>query len=228
MKRRTKPEKRVECDGAECWAEGNAFRPVEGSCRAGVPASVVRSLTRRAAQVGQERATEDHCKTGCTCAGRFKFTKLDHEQVEIDGEETCVWWVIGFWEGTCERAGEVVSGPGQEVLRRIRTSGEFQEVPPERPEGDCDRRPCRGLAEAHITLEQRPDEGIDGDLFQALVDRAAETARRDATQRCPKGCSCAGEFFVTSSGVERIRPHRRRRWVWWVGGYWSGKCKRFY
>jgi len=227
MKSRPKREKRVECDGAKCSAEGNAFRSVEGSCRAGVPASLLRGLTREAARVGKENATGG-CRKGCECAGRFLYTRLGHEPVEIAGSSECVWFVVGFWEGTCEGPGESVPGPGDDVLRRIRTRGEFLDPAPARPEGECDRRPCRGLAEAHITVERRPDQGIDGDLFLALVDRASETARRAADARCPGGCSCAGEFFVTSTGIERIRPHGRRRWIWWVGGYWAGTCRRFY
>jgi hypothetical protein len=213
------------CSGDPCWAVGSAFQEIPGSCRRGIPRKELEALIQAALDDGRDAASEDCEGEDCACIGRFRHQVIEHAEIEDDGEASCVWWVAGVWEGKCHRDGTAPPPPVEPRPRiRTRTDRSARTLP--RPDGECDERACRGLASAQVTIAAAPDEGMDSDLMNDLIDAAAEAAEKAATRRCPAkdDCKCVGDFYVTSSGVHRARIAGQIKHTWWVGGYWKGRC----
>jgi len=223
--KRSGPSTATECSGEPCAAAASEFKVIKGRCADGVPASVAKALTAKAAERARRKASRQCKDDDCSCVGRFYVVELNHTPSGDD----CVWWVAGAWRGVCAPAdGGGSGGQSDDLVSTIEAHGELEEGPvPDRPSGQCDGRVCAAHASASIELDASPTDGIDSVLFHALVDAAAQAAEQRAVRLCPKKCVCKGEFFVIESGVKPINLGRLKH-IWWVGGEWRGKCRQVF
>ena len=136
-----------------------------------------------------------------------------------------------MYEGICVRpdhAGlDKPVGLADDIARIVKRHEHGAGMQP-RPPGSCDERACCAIGNSLVTVGASPADGIDADLMNALIDTAAAVAQEDANAKCPKGCDCNGEFHVSDTGVEEVRIERKTRYIWWIGGYWQGKCQELF
>lgn len=215
------PSTATDCSAEPCAAPASEFKVIKSRCSDGVPASVVKTLTAKAAERARRKASRQCKNDGCACVGRFYVVELNRT---ASGDD-CVWWVAGAWRGVCASGdGAGTGGQSDDLVSTIEAHGELEEGPvSDRPTGKCDGRACAAHASASIELDASPTDGIDSALFRALVDAAARAAEQRAMRLCPKKCECKGEFFVLESGVKPMNLGRLK-FIWWVGGEWRGKC----
>jgi hypothetical protein len=215
------------CSGAKCSAVGNAYKAVDGPCRKGIAAGLLKDLISEAAKNGADEAAKK-CGQGCVCGGRFRVTVMGTSPIQFCDLEQCVWYVAGVHEGICVSPDLIgldkPAGLGEDIASIVKRHEHGAGGQP-RPAGSCDQRSCCALGNSLVTVGASPEDGIDADLMTALIDAAAAVAQEDADAKCPKGCGCTGEFHVSDSGVERVRIERKTRYIWWIGGYWQGKCE---